>query len=409
MIYGMTFENTPDFEYVFEKTVRLPEFEVYHIGYGLYKFAHPLNYNREDFRLLQEKYNNLTFFYQNDGAINIKLLFVMSTVYNITSFDSIDNRILRKYGFAKYIPIGYYAQDKPIERNRYYDLESGAADSSDGLLGFQWTPELYYDRYGRRRYVRIGGSVAKLIATGVYAFQKIPESETNWMGRNGYPRIGETICVGGFKEYNRCAVVGPEYFAGGSLLTYRGTQARYIAFNDSGIALLKQLYQYTIGYEYKELKVITKEEEAAHSSNIVELFASQKPSDREENLNAYQNQLSPRAVELVKGFGYRDIVVYYRILFHKDNKTYFAPQKYDFAYIEDGIIKLVIVHWEGAITYTVPARVLAELYVVREMELCHGVRDNILIKVIDNTDYEKSVIGEENYKCFMDFIKNHYR
>lgn len=415
MIYGMMFENTPDFEYVFENTVRLPEFEVYHIGYGLYRFAQPLNYTRKDFSLLQEKYHNLTFFYQNDGAENIKLLFVMSTVCNITNFYFMDNRILRIYGFAKYIPIGYCAQDKPMERSIYYDRKSGAADSPDGLLGFQWTPGLYYDKYGRRRYVRIGGSVAKLIATGVYAFQKIPGNETDQARRDRYPCIAETICAKESKGFNRCAVVGPKEFDGGSISFYKGTRARYIAFDDIGITLLKQLYEYTAGYEYKEIKVITKEEEAANQNRIKEIITSSKPVDWEgnkrkegKNLNSYQNQIGPGAVELVKGFGYRDIKVYYRILFHKDNKTYSNPQKYDFAYIEDGILKLVIVHWEGTITYNVPIRVLAELYVVREMELCYGVRDNILIKVIDNTDYEKSVIGAENYKCFMDFLENNH-
>lgn len=415
MIYGMMFENTPDFEYVFEDTVRLPEFEVYHIGYGLYRFAQPLNYTRKDFSLLQEKYHNLTFFYQSDGAENIKLLFTMSTVCNITSFYFMDNRILRIYGFAKYIPIGYYAQDKRVERSTHYDRESGAADSPDGLLGFQWTPGLYYDRYGRQRYVRIGGSVAKLIATGVYAFQKIPGNETDQARRDRYPCIAETICAKEFKGFNRCAVMGPKEFDGGSISFYKGTQARYIAFDDIGITLLKQLYEYTIGYEYKEIEVVTKEEEAAYQNKIKEFITSPKPVDWEERnrrgeecKNSFQNQIGPRAVELVKGCGYRDITVYYRILFHKDRKTNFNPEKYDFAYIEDGILKLFNVFWDGInSSHSVPVRVLAELYVIRKMELCQGVTDNILIKVIDNTGYEKGAIGADNYENFMKFIEYH--
>lgn len=37
MIEEIPLEDTPDFEYSFESVVRLQEFEVYHMGLGLYR------------------------------------------------------------------------------------------------------------------------------------------------------------------------------------------------------------------------------------------------------------------------------------------------------------------------------------------------------------------------------------
>lgn len=50
MIEEIPLEDTPDFEYRFESVVRLQEFEVYHMGLGLYRLEHPLICSEGAFR-----------------------------------------------------------------------------------------------------------------------------------------------------------------------------------------------------------------------------------------------------------------------------------------------------------------------------------------------------------------------
>ena len=205
MFLGIPLENTPDFEYVLEDTVKLPEFELYHIGHGIYRFGQPLNYSKEDFNHLTEKYSCLTFFYRKGKNNEVILLFVMSAVHNITNFNSLSNA-LQNEEFAKIFPKEY---DPCISGRNYNRIESANRyapnDISNRLLGFRWMPEQYYDLYGRRRYIMIEGRVAKLIATGLYAFQGIQSHESIFDGMGGYPHVIGNIIS---KEFHKCAVIG---------------------------------------------------------------------------------------------------------------------------------------------------------------------------------------------------------
>ena len=111
---------------------------------------------------------------------------VMSAVYNITNTQIMENA-LRKDKFANMIPRGY-DEDIDLKLNgeigslfiesSYSGYYVSDIDQSNMLLGFRWEPEQYYDLYGRRRYIMIGGCVAKLIATGYmtgYCFTGMPE------------------------------------------------------------------------------------------------------------------------------------------------------------------------------------------------------------------------------------------
>ena len=89
---------------------------------------------------------------------------------------------LRKDKFTNMIPRGY-DEDIDLKLNgeigssfiesSYSGYYVSDIDQSNMLLGFRWEPEQYYDLYDRRRDIMIGGCVAKLIATGLYAFQGV--------------------------------------------------------------------------------------------------------------------------------------------------------------------------------------------------------------------------------------------
>lgn len=38
------------------------------------------------------------------------------------------------------------------------------------------------------------------------------------------------------------------------------------------------------------------------------------------------------------------------------------------------------------------------------MQLCTGITEDILVKVIDNTDFEQSMLGSDNYNDFFQFM-----
>ena len=83
MLADIPLEETPDFEYVFEDVVRLQEFNLYHMGLGMYRFERPVIYNEDDFHCLEKKYQHFNFFYIQEKK-EIKLLFVMSALYNLS-------------------------------------------------------------------------------------------------------------------------------------------------------------------------------------------------------------------------------------------------------------------------------------------------------------------------------------
>ena len=56
-----------------------------------------------------------------------------------------------------------------------------------------------------------------------------------------------------------CAAIGKPHFSGGSISVYMGIDARYIAFDEIVIKSLKKLYQYTVGYEFQKVQVISKD------------------------------------------------------------------------------------------------------------------------------------------------------
>lgn len=55
MLADIPLEETPDFEYVFEDVVRLQEFNLYHMGLGMYRFERPVIYNEDDFHCLEKE------------------------------------------------------------------------------------------------------------------------------------------------------------------------------------------------------------------------------------------------------------------------------------------------------------------------------------------------------------------
>lgn len=235
MIADIPLEDTPDFEYIFEDVVRLQEFDLYHMGLGLYRFERPVIYSEEKYYNLEKKYPYFKFFYIQEQK-TIRLLFVMSALYNITNIHIMENA-LWNHEFASMIPRGY---DDDIDRkisgeigcqfieSSYSDYYVSDIVQSDRLLGFRWEPEQYYDENGRRRYIMIGGCVAKLIATGLYAFQKIELCDANVGGQGRYPLIKEQL----YAEFSgECAVIGSPHFSGGSISVYEGTEVRYIAFD----------------------------------------------------------------------------------------------------------------------------------------------------------------------------------
>ena len=92
MIADIPLEDTPDFEYIFEDVVRLQEFDLYHVGLGLYRFECPVIYSEEKYYNLEKKYPYFNFFYIQERK-TIRLLFVMSALYNITNIRIMENVI----------------------------------------------------------------------------------------------------------------------------------------------------------------------------------------------------------------------------------------------------------------------------------------------------------------------------
>lgn len=68
-------------------------------------------------------------------------------------------------------------------------------------------------------------------------------------------------------------------------------------------------------------------------------------------------------------------------------------------------MKLVEISRKGTRVYSIPQKVFAELYVVQRLQLCLGVMEDILIKVIDNTDLERRMLGSGHYETFFQFMK----
>ena len=405
MIEEIPLEDTPDFEYRFESVVRLQEFEVYHMGLGLYRLEHPLICSEGAFRCLETKYPYLNFFYIR-RAKDIKLLFVMSAVYNITNTQIMENA-LRKDKFANMIPRGY-DEDIDLKLNgeigslfiesSYSGYYVSDIDQSNMLLGFRWEPEQYYDLYGRRRYIMIGGCVAKLIATGLYAFQGVRLNDSDDVSRERYPLIAESLCVESCVE---CAIIGKPHFSGGSISVYEGIDARYIAFDEAGIKSLKILYQCTIGYEYQKVRVTLKD--PGPSTNVWQSDEMEYCQTQQKQEDMYE--LESGAEELLPGIGFEKIRIHNRILFHRDARVFKRPRCYDFAYRKNDFVKLVEISRKGTRVYSIPQKVFAELYVVQRLQLCLGVMEDILIKVIDHTDLERRMLGSGHYETFFQFMK----
>ncbi|MFG6343600.1 MAG: hypothetical protein K1W35_07460 [Lachnospiraceae bacterium] len=243
----------------------------------------------------------------------------------------------------------------------------------------------------------IDGCVAKLIATGLYAFQRIKFNDADEGDRNRYPLIGEQLYV---EFCGECAVIGKPHFSGGSISVYEGTDTRYIAFDKVGIRNLKMLYECTTGYEFRKVPVIV----PAHNRSTAVL-----QSDEEEYVSVKQRQtaayeMESNAVELLTGIGFENIRIYNRILFHSDARVFNSPRCYDFAYMVNGLVKLVEISRRETKVYSIPREVFAELYVVQRMQLCTGITEDILVKVIDNTDFEQSMLGSDNYNDFFQFM-----
>ena len=114
--------------------------------------------------------------------------------------------------------------------------------------------------------------------------------------------------------------------------------------------------------------------------------------------------MESNAVELLTGIGFENIRIYNRILFHSDARVFNSPRCYDFAYMVNGLVKLVEISRRETKVYSIPREVFAELYVVQRMQLCTGITEDILVKVIDNTDFEQSMLGSDNYNDFFQFM-----
>ena len=402
MIADIPLEDTPDFEYIFEDVVRLQEFDLYHVGLGLYRFECPVIYSEEKYYNLEKKYPYFNFFYIQERK-TIRLLFVMSALYNITNIRIMENALWNPE-FASMIPRGY---DDDIDRKISGNIGSQFIESSysdyyvndivqaNRLLGFRWEPEQYYDENGRRRYIMIGGCVAKLIATGLYAFQKIELCDANVGDQGRYPLIKEQMYA---KFSGECAVIGSPHFSGGSISVYEGTEVRYIAFEKIGINYLKRLYECTTGYEFRKVQVFPYGWDS--SSDV-------RQCDEKRHIPITQTvayEIEPGAEELIAGIGFEKIRIYDRVLFHRDVRAFSHPRCYDFAYMKRGLVKLVEISSGETKAYSIPREVFAELYVVQRMQICSGITEDILVKVIDNTDFEKSMLGNENYNEFFQFM-----
>ena len=67
-------------KYVFEDVVRLQEFDLYHMGLGLYRFERPVIYSEEKYYNLEKKYPYFNFFYIQEQE-KVRLLFVLSLIH----------------------------------------------------------------------------------------------------------------------------------------------------------------------------------------------------------------------------------------------------------------------------------------------------------------------------------------
>lgn len=423
MFPDINLTDTPDFVYQFEEVVKLPEFELYHLGQGLYRLARPQYYCDSDFNLLQEKYVSLRFYYiaQETNAradTQIKLLFVMSREYNRCRMEQLlffqeertgDAKSVFLEELAAIFPKGYdtdidrilngeFARIELIDARSYCGPAARIKALSNRLLGFRWNPDRYHDLSGNRIYIMYQGYVAKRIAEGVYAFQCVREYGDQDLE---YPYIFHKIYS---QRYKRCAVLGKPFVD----WERTGIYIRYIAFDDNGIRTLRKLYQYTVGYEYREVAVETdmNEKDGVRSDIASALDKKEKHAagkseqDLEEKRNAYCFRLSGEHIaELVRGAGYRDLILYCRLLPGTEDKTEGCKWlQYDISYFEvlrsgSNVLKLIDIDGQNVIECNILTETIAELDVVVKTEICAGVEENILIKVIDHTDIEKAMAG----------------
>lgn len=161
---------------------------------------------------------------------------------------------------------------------------------------------------------------------------------------------------------------------------------------------LKRLYECTTGYEFRKVQVLPQGWDP--SSDV-------RQCDEERHISIKQTvayEIEPGAEELIAGIGFEKIRIYDRVLFHRDVRVFSRPRCYDFAYMKSGYVKLVEISERGTKVYSILREVFAELYVVQRMQICSGITEDILVKVIDNTDFEKSMLGNENYNEFFQFM-----
>ena len=433
------FINTPKFNYKYRNEVNVLGRKMIHIGEGVFMFEKPFTSDELDLDQFVEKlgdYKDILFirfytytydeeeerrraFFDDDMDKKKWIIpFAISTTHKRHTVYAIYD-YAREYMAGFNIPasmkgvIDHIVEDYLKRENAYcghvemyynkdvYDYRP-ADDECTHLLDFEHNTD-------DGRYVFVNGFVGRKVLDGIYYFDdSVPLSDYNrrYLSRDS---IMERLCSndlnpGDFKE--NIAFIGRQIWSGGSLSVYQGSSLYYMAFGDSAIEVLRKLYKNLSGYESGFM-----DKDAVKVRNEpVDLMAYFDECEKRESRRR-SIPIPEGARELIEGMGFHNLDIRCTLLFQdmkeNFNKSYDTFKKYEVAYILGE--KLYLINFntfrEKEEGYVLSLQIIKELAVKYKTKLFDDVEEDIVQVAIDNSNAEKSILGEEDYNYYLKFVR----
>lgn len=444
------FLNTPKFSYEYTDEVNVLGRNMIHIGEGIFMFEEPFvseELSLDQFMEKLEDYKDISFIryytYTYDEEDNVRGLladndrdkkkwiipFAISRTHRRHSDGSIYDCV-RKYMAGFHISVSMQSIIKNIVEN--YMENDNAHHSSYEEVYYNYKEHIYEHKPADDecthlldfehntddgRYVFVSGFAGRKILDGIYYFDdsvsaaddkgmenRIKMSD-GYLDRYIHRLCSDDLDPGDFKD--NIAFVGKDIWIGGfSIMTYEGTQIYYMAFGDSAIDVLHRLYKNLSGYEMRGMK----KDAVKVKTEPVDLMAGLEEYKKKESSRPSVN-IPEGACELVEGMGFHNLDVRCKLLFQdtgiRDTTNDRGFSKYDVAYIMDDKLYLINynVNQEKEEGYALSLRMIKELSVRYKAILFDHVEENIFQLIIDNRDAEKSILGEEDYSSYLQFVE----